>query len=126
MARFTTSAGQRRYYNDKDINFNKRTIKTHVVKDINEKIEFESKEMEFIAPLGVTVNAFGDFEKSNNALKHKITNIKRPKKRKAKQNAKIENALDNILSMGALWENATKQKLTNTQTQNNKRKNKRK
>lgn len=80
----------------------------------------------YVAPLNKTTNEFGDFVTSKNKLDDRIKNIKRPKKRKARMNHKIDNAIDSVLSMGALWQNANKQKLTNTQTQNNKRKSKRK
>lgn len=114
--------GQHRYFNDKDIDYNKGTVKTHAVKPINEKITFESKPAEYEAPQNVTVNAFGDFEKSKNAKCHKITNIKRPKKRKAQMNRKIDNAIESVMNNGYLWANAEKQIISKTKQSNNKRK----
>jgi len=117
--------GQNRYFNDKDIDYSKGTVKTHAVKPIDEKITFESKPAEYEAPQNVTVNEFGDFQKSKNAKTHKITSIKQPKKRCAKNVRKIDNAINSVMSEGYLWANAEKQTVTKTQQSNNKRKNKR-
>ena len=65
--------------------------------------------LNIVIPANKTVNQFGDFVTAKNAYKHKITNIKRPKKRKAAVNIKVENSIETVMSMGKSWEQSEKE-----------------
>lgn len=82
--------------------------------------------LNIVIPANKTVNQFGDFVTAKNAYKHKITNIKRPKKRKAGMNIKVENSIETVMRMGKSWEQSAKGMVTQTNKQNKNRKNKRK
>ena len=65
--------------------------------------------LNIVIPANKTVNQFGDFVTAKNAYKHKITNIKRPKKRKARVNIKVENSIETVMRMGKSWEQSAKE-----------------
>ena len=65
--------------------------------------------LNIIIPANKTINQFGDFITSKNAYKDKITNIKRPKKRKAGINIKVENSIETVMRMGKSWEQSAKE-----------------
>ena len=65
--------------------------------------------LNIVIPANKTVNQFGDFVTAKNAYKHKIINIKRPKKRKAGMNIKVENSIETVMRMGKSWEQSAKE-----------------
>ena len=62
-----------------------------------------------VIPANKTVNQFGDFVMAKNAYKHKITSIKRPKKRKTGINIRVENSIETLMCMGKIWEQSAKE-----------------
>lgn len=103
------------------------TIKrTHLKKTVTTVVEIVETEIEFKIPMGYTFDEFGDYHKSNNAYKHKIKTIKQPKKRKARMNAKIENAVQTNAYNGAMYANAMIETITQSKKNSNKRKQNRK
>ena len=77
--------------------------------------------LNIIIPANKTINQFGDFITSKNEYKDKITNIKRPNKRKARTVIKIDNSIDILMNMGKRWENANHVKQTEANRTKNKR-----
>lgn len=71
-----------------------------------------------IVPLGKTVNEWGDFVKSKNTYKHKVT-VKRPKKRKVVIDTTVD--IEFIMEMGAMWAQAEKLKMSSAKVTNKKK-----
>ena len=101
------------------------TIKrTHIKKTVTAVVEIVDTEIEFKIPMGYTFDEFGEYHKSNNAYKYNIKTIKQPKKRKARMNAKIENAVQTNAYNGAMYQNAERTVQKESERTNNKRKKK--
>jgi hypothetical protein len=96
----------------------KQTVTT-VIETIETKIEFK-------IPEGYTFDEFGDYHKSSNAYKPQIKSIKQSKKRMARMNIKIENAIQINAYNAVMYANAMIEKITQTKKNSNKRQNKRK